>query len=374
MNIPLSAHHDNFSVRCITAAMLTLLLTACAQTTSSQAAGVSGPKQSKSAAQQVPDFTGTYDTATLTPLQRPKAFGDKLTMTRAEADAIAATEAALLEENSKSSDPNREAPPEGGDGNEALGAGGVGGYNLFWIDRGEENVAVDGEFRTSIITSPSNGRIPDMTPAGLKRFMVRRSLFRPNNGKAWWVNEPNIPHGPYDGPETLSLAERCLLGFGSTGGPPMLPVLYNNHKRIVQTPDHVMIQVEMIHDARIVRLNSEHKPAHLRSWMGDSIGHFEGETLVVDTTNFTERPALYGADENLHVVERFTRLDDGSLLYQFTIEDPTVWQTTWGGEYSWKPTDEKVYEYACHEGNYAMGNILRGARLLESEAPKASGQ
>lgn len=361
------------TTRALIMALLATTLFACAQTNSANNSSATSNSQAKLAS-TVPDFTGTYDTATLTPLQRPKAFGNKLTMTRAEADEIAAAEAAVLEEDSKNSDPDREAPPEGGDGNEASGAGGVGGYNLFWIDRGEENVAVNGEFRTSIITAPANGRIPDMTGPGLKRFMLRRSLFRPNDGTAWWKNEPNIPHGPYDGPETLSLAERCILGFGSTGGPPMLPVLYNNHKRIVQTPDHVMIQVEMIHDARIVRLNSEHKPAHLRSWMGDSIGYFEDNTLVVDTTNFTKRPALYGADENLHVIERFTRLDDGTLLYQFTVDDPTIWQAGWSGEYSWKPTEEKVYEYACHEGNYAMGNILRGARLLESETPKTVGQ
>lgn len=356
--------------RVILLTALATALSACAQNGgNTTSAGNSATSPSTTNNQSVPDFSGTYDTATLTPLQRPKAFGNKQTMTRAEADKIAAAEAAIIDEAAKSSDPDRDAPVKGGDGNEASGAGGVGGYNLFWIDRGEENVTVNGEFRTSIITSPANGRIPDMTAPGLKRFMVRRSLFRPNTGTAWWVNEPNIPHGPYDGPETLSLAERCIIGFGSTGGPPMLPVLYNNHKRIVQTPDHVMIQVEMIHDARIVRLNSEHKPAHLRSWLGDSIGHFEGNTLVVDTTNFTNKPALYGADENLHVIERFTRLDDGTLLYQFEVDDPSIWTETWSGEYSWEPTDEKVYEYACHEGNYAMGNILRGARILESEAP-----
>lgn len=360
--------------RVILLTLFAALVSACAQTsTQTSTDGAANPDAVSGNKQSVPDFSGTYDTATLTPLQRPKAFGNKLTMTRAEADKIATTEASFQNEAAKSSDPNREAPPEGGDGNESLGAGGVGGYNYFWIDRGEESVAVNGEFRTSIITSPPNGRRPEMTPLGLKRSMLRYSLFRPNSGTAWWVNEPNIPHGPYDGPETLSLAERCLLGFSSTGGPPMLPALYNNHKRIVQTPDHVMIQVEMIHDARIVRLNSEHKPAHLRSWLGDSIGHFEGNTLVVDTTNFTNKPALNGADENLHVIERFTRLDDGTLLYQFEVDDPSIWTESWSGEISWEPTDEKVYEYACHEGNYAMGNILRGARILESEAPKAAG-
>ena len=147
----------------------------------------------------------------------------------------------------------------------------------------------------------------------------------------------------------------------------MLPALYNNVKRIIQTEDHVMILAEMIHDARIIRMNTVHKPAQIRSWMGDSIGHWEGETLVVDTTNFRERPALYGASQDLHVIERFSRKDNGDLHYEFTVDDPSSWQESWGGEYPWPATNDKVYEYACHEGNYALGNIMRGARILEQD-------
>jgi len=139
-------------------------------------------------------------------------------------------------------------------------------------------------------------------------------------------------------------------------------------KRIVQTPDHVMILVEMVHDARIVRLNSEHVDPSVRKWLGDSIGWWEGDTLVVDTTNFTNQPSLYGASGDLHVVERFKRTDKDSLLYSFTVDDPKSWLAPWSGEYPWPATKTSVYEYACHEGNYAMGNILRGARLLEGEA------
>ena len=184
---------------------------------------------------------------------------------------------------------------------------------------------------------------------------------------AWWIKEGVSP-GPYDDPEMRPLAERCLLAFGSSGGPPMLPVLYNNLKKIVQTPDTVMILVEMVHDARIIRMNAEHAPDDIRKWLGDSVGHWEDDTLVVDTTNFTDKPALGGASRNLHVVERFSRLEDGSLLYGFTVDDPTVWTKPWSGEYTWRPTPERIYEYACHEGNYSFGGILRGARLLEEEA------
>jgi hypothetical protein len=152
----------------------------------------------------------------------------------------------------------------------------------------------------------------------------------------------------------------------------MLPVLYNNLKRIVQTPDHVMILIEMVHDARIVRMNSEHAPPEVRRWLGDSIGWWEGDTLVVETTNFTESPALSMATEALEVTERFRRTDDGTLLYSFMVEDPNTWTQPWGGEYPWPASADRVYEYACHEGNYAMEGMLKGARILEAEALEAS--
>jgi hypothetical protein len=148
----------------------------------------------------------------------------------------------------------------------------------------------------------------------------------------------------------------------------MLPVLYNNLKKIVQTEDHLLILVEMVHDARVVRMNQEHDPPEIRKWLGDSVGHWEGDTLVVDTTNFTDTPALSGASGNLHVVERFTRVDADTLVYHFTVDDPTVWTEPWSGEYVWPATESRVYEYACHEANYSLGGILRGARLLEGEA------
>ena len=203
-----------------------------------------------------------------------------------------------------------------------------------------------------------------MTPKGMQRMMSGFASFvYENDGTASWLDKPGP--GPFDGPESLALAERCILGFSA--GPPMLPGLYNNFKRIVQTDTHVMILMEMVHDARVVRLDSKHIPADQRQWLGDSIGWWEGDTLVVDTTNFREETGLYGGDENLHLVEKFTRQPDGNLLYNFTVTDPTAWTAPWSGEYTWKASTEHVYEYACHEGNYAMGNILRGARLLEKE-------
>ena len=325
-----------------------------------------------------PDLSGTYDIATLTPLQRPAEYGDKLTLTEEEAAALAAGGQSLErifnipdERNVEAAAP-REAPPVGGDGSTGA-AGNVGGYNSFWMDRGAAGFRIDGEWRTSIITDPPNGRQPPMTPeAQAARAAFAAAFGRPNTGTAWWLEDDLNAAGPYDNPEQRPLAERCLLGFGSTAGPPMLPVLYNNLKRIVQTDDAVLILVEMVHDARVVRMNQEHAPPEIRSWLGDSVGRWEGDTLVVDTTNFTDRPALGGASRNLHVVERFSRIDADTLLYQFTVDDPTVWTAPWSGEYVWPASGDRVYEYACHEANYSFGGILRGARILEEDARAAA--
>ncbi len=339
-----------------------------------------------------PDLSGNYDTATVTPLQRPRQFGDRATLTAEEvaiiasdpdglartfnlapagSDERAAVRADAQIAGFETGDGSREAPPAGGDGS-AGAAGNVGGYNTFWIDRGNAGFQIDGEYRTSIIIDPPDGRQPPRTPENRAAAAARRGSFRANSGTAWWLEDDLNAPGPYDNPEQRPHAERCLMGFGSTAGPPMLSVLYNNLKRIVQTDDTVMILVEMVHDARIVRMNQEHNPPEIRSWLGDSVGHWEGDTLVVDTTNFTDNPSLGGASRNLHVVERFTRVDADTLLYGFTVEDPTVWTAPWSGEYTWPASDNRVYEYACHEANYSFGGILRGARVLEEDARHAA--
>ena len=310
-----------------------------------------------------PDLSGSYDASTLTPLQRPEQYGDNLYLTTEAAAELQAEEAAVIELRSQDSDPDREAPPEGGDGSSG-GAGNVGGYNTFWIDRGTDAFELDGRFRTSILIDPANGRMPPTTEEAAQRAAVRRALRRPNDGTAWWLDVDGP--GPYDGPESLGVTERCIVGF--TGATPTYPSLYNNYKQIVQTPDNVMILIEMVHDARVVRLNSEHPGAEYKSWLGDSIGWWEGDTLVVDTTNFHPEAVLRGGTEKMHVVERFSKLENGNVLYRFTVEDETSWTAPFTGEYIWRASEERVYEYACHEGNYSMGNILRGARLLEAES------
>ena len=310
-----------------------------------------------------PDLSGYYDTATATPLQRRS---DTATLTEERAEFLAKQTAAGLLAGSGQLDANREAPPDGGDGSRGP-AGNVGGYQGFWVDPGEGFTKINGEYRASIITEPANGRLPPRKPEAGERMAKRYRGYsrRQNDGTAWWGDEP----GPYDDPEVRPMPDRCLLGFSSTAGPPMLPALYNNHKRIVQTPGHVMILTEMVHDARIVRMGGEHPPEDIRRWIGDSIGWWEDDTLVVETTNFNDTPAIgQGASRHLKVVERFTPIAEEAVLYRFTVEDPHTWETSWTGEYVWPRTDEPVYEYACHEGNYSMGNILCGARRLEAEA------
>ena len=341
-----------------------------------------------------PDLSGTYDTATVTPLQRPREFGERMSLTaeelaviQSDPDGLAqvfnlapagSDEREAVRNNEtvtgfETGDGNREAPPAGGDGSGGA-AGNVGGYNTFWIDRGNDGFMVDGEYRTSIIIDPANGRQPPRTEEWRAAAAARAGSLRENTGTAWWIEDDLDAPGPYDNPEDRPHAERCLMGFGSTAGPPMLSVLYNNMKRIVQTEDTVMILVEMVHDARIIRMNAEHEPPEIRRWLGDSIGWWEGDTLVIDTINFTDNPSLGGASRDLHVVERFTRVNADTLLYNFTVEDPNVWTAPWTGEYVWPASNHKAYEYACHEANYSFGGILRGARIREEDVRKAAGQ
>ena len=312
-----------------------------------------------------PDLSGYYDTATITPMQRGGNSEEFLSEEQAERNAQRT--AFGLAAGSADQDPNREAPPVGGDGSGGA-AGNVGGYDSFWVDPGEENFEIDGKYPTSIIIDPPNGRYPAITEAARERrrnaFRLGGDYGRRNNGTAWWYPGP----GPYDDPEVRPYPDRCLSGFGSTAGPPMLSTLYNNHKRIVQTPGHVMILTEMVHDARIVRMNGEHAPDDVRRWFGDSIGWWEDDTLVVETTNFTDRPNFSQGTRDMRVVERFSRVDEDTVLYNFTVEDPNVWESSFTGQYTWRQTDEPVYEYACHEGNYSMFGILGGARRMEREA------
>ena len=296
-----------------------------------------------------PDLQGTWTNATITALERPDQF-ERLVLTEAEAMRWERQTAGFFEAIDNI--------PEGG-----LQAGeDVGGYNAFWMDPGTRALRVDGEARSSIITSPSSGKLPYRLGARIKLINFMSNVIN-----------------AFDGPEQRPLGERCVVGFGSTGGPPMLPVLYNNNYQIVQTRDHVMIHVEMNHDARIIPLGGEHPPTHVRPWMGDSIGHWDGDALVVRTTNFHPGQTFRAAVKHQFLIspegvvtEMLRRVGEAELKYSFEVVDPAFYTEPWRGEVTFRPADGRIYEYACHEGNYALPGILAGARLEESEA--AGGQ
>ncbi len=231
-------------------------------------------------------------------------------------------------------------------------------YNAAWTDPGTTVMRVRGEPRTSFITSPGDGHVPPFTAEAVASGAAVRRF------------GPPLPAGlrVNDNPETRPLGERCLTSFGYSAGPVMLPLLYNNVYQIVQSKDTVAIVVEMVHDVRIIRLNAPHRKDGLRPWFGDSVGHYEGDTLVVETTNYPPSQTFMGSWKNLKVTERFTRVSANRVLYQFKVEDPSIWTQAWGGEYEFSPAAGPIYEYACHEGNYGMADVLAGARAQEAEA------
>lgn len=288
-----------------------------------------------------PDLEGIWSNATMTPLERPANYANKPTLTEEEAKAyVKASEEYWKKYEGKADNPIADQ----------FGSGGTGGYNSVYVDRGSNLAKVDGVYRTSLVIDPPTGKVPPITPEGRQRNMAMMRAFN-----------------RYDSAKDRPLSERCIVGFGSTSGPPMLPVLYNNNYQIVQTPDRIVILVEMVHDARIVRMNAEHAPPSVRQWLGDSVGHWEGDTLVVDTTNFTDETRFHGSGEQLHVIERFTRTDANTVLYRATIEDPTTFASKWTLEYPFVAAPGPIYEYACHEGNYSLVDILGGARKAEAE-------
>jgi hypothetical protein len=300
-----------------------------------------------------PNLQGNWNNATLTQVERAQQYGTRNVLTSEEAAQIEGTAAKHVEENAKPTDPKhgiQDLPKDCGYGFSGTNCG----YNNFWVDRGNSVIRVNGEPRASMIIDPPNGRVPPLTAEARKRQADRMAARR--------------GAGPLDGPEARGLGERCLMSFGSSAGPPMLPLMYNNTYSIVQTKDAVMIVVEMVHDARIIRLGGQPLPKSVPKWMGDSIGRWEGDTLVVETTNFNPLQSYRGASANLKVTERFTRVGPDQILYKFTVDDPTTFTQPFTGELPMNATADLQYEYACHEGNYALPGILAGARAEEQAA------
>jgi hypothetical protein len=331
----------------VAGALAVLLASPAPGQTSSVAAKAGGAKAKNSIPQTPdghPDLSGIWTNATITPMERPSQFANKTTLTDAEAAVYEQAQAQdLKDEDGKSDGPIIRA----------AGSSGTGGYNALFLDRGTQMARVDGVKRSSLIIDPPEGKMPPLTQEARARFGKMMRSF--NN---------------YDDVKNRPLSERCILGFGSTAGPPMMPVLYNNTYQFVQTKDTIMILVEMVHDIRVIRMNGTHRPSSIRTLLGDSIGHWEGETLVIDTTNFRAEGAFYGASENLHVIERFRRIDPEAILYRVTLDDPSTYSKQWTMEFPFRSTQGPVYEYACHEGNYAMKDIMGGARKMEAESGK----
>ena len=298
-----------------------------------------------------PDLSGVWSNATITRLERDPKYGERLVLTPAETRAI---EGASDQRNARLRAPTDQTKkvddlPECQSGAQGAACG----YNAFWTDPGTRIIRIGEEAHTSILTSPANGRLP-LKPEAMAR---QRAQFG----------------GGFEGPEKRGVGERCLVGFGGSSGPPLLPVLYNNHYQIQQTRDAVVILTEMVHDARIIRLGGQHAPASVTPWMGDSVGHWEGDTLVVETTNFRPDNAFRGASQHQTVIERFTRISPRQIDYRFEVIDPSAYAVPVKGQEALNFTDDQIYEYACHEGNYAMRGILAGAREAEKSGKSPTG-
>jgi hypothetical protein len=302
-----------------------------------------------------PDLQGVWTNVAVTRLERNPKYGPGLVLTEAEAQKIEAKTQAQIDLGNKPTDPKAKvtdlpADCSGGRGTDC-------NYNAAWTDPGSVVMRVNGQPRNGFITSTPDGRVP-----------MRKDITVNLYGRTLKAGA-----SPSDNPETRALGERCLLSFGNSSGPVMLPSLYNNTYQFVQTKDDVAIDVEMVHDVRHVRLNAkDHLPPTIRPWMGDSIGHWEGDSLVVETTNFNPGEVFRGASEHLKVTERFTRVGKDRMHYAFWVEDPTVFAQAWGGEYEFSRIPGQIYEYACHEGNYGLVGILQGARAEERTGVKTA--
>lgn len=286
-----------------------------------------------------PDFQGTYTFRTLTPLNRPRELADKATLTSEEAAEWEAFERRRQ---------NRDLIIDS-----VGGAGyppGVISYNEFWYERGIETIA---DRRTSLIYDPPNGRIPAMNAKGQER----RSAY----GQMVFESA---------GPEGRTTVDRCLTGF--VAGPPMIPGSYNNNMQLVQTKDHIMILNEMVHTARVIPLDKEHSTKQLK-WEGDSIAHWEGDELVIQTQHFYHDYNLRGMSDQAVIQERFSYVDENTLEYDFTVEDSSSWDSSWSGKVPMRRAADPVYEYACHEGNHGLRGILAGWRRYESMGMNGNG-
>ncbi len=327
--------------------LLATMVVAALLSTPSSAAAQAGEYEPPRTSWGAPDLQGVWDFRTLTPFERPVELGERAVLS---AEEVAEFEARRLAEFAVRDD---QEPADV-----------VGNYNQFWFDPG--NTAVETR-RSSLVIDPPNGRIPALTSAAAQRRAelerVRRGLLMHDVTPGGWVEDM--------GPDALQV--RCIVGFNS--GPPMTPGGYNQNVQLFQTEDHVVLLNEMVHNARIVPLDGRpHLDGGIRQWTGDSRGYWDGDTLVVETTNFLRETGFRrgSSDQYLHLTERFTRVSPSTLMYEATIDDPTVWTEAWTYEIPMQHNDQPMYEYACHEGNYGLYNMLAGAREAERAAEAAA--
>jgi hypothetical protein len=320
-----------------------------AQTTASKPSAKVAPAAKTSAALRTawgaPNLEGVWDFRTITPMERPPEFAGKATLT---AEETAEYERKINQQ--RNADARHDTKVTGTANGTAVTEDVALAYNDFWWDRGTK---VIGTRRTSLIVDPPDGRFPPMTSQGQKRLAA-------DDAKRERVAE---------GPEDRSVGERCIMGFNS--GPPMAPGGYNQNVQIIQHPDYVVLLNEMVHNARIIPLNGRPR-ANVPQWAGESTGHWEGDTLVIDTQNFRQNTSLRGSGPNMRLIERITRVDADNLLYSFTVNDPTTWTKPWTAEVPMVKAEGLIYEYACHEGNRGMFGILSGARALDQKAAAKS--
>jgi hypothetical protein len=337
------------------AAMLAVLL-AGPVLAQSQAQGAA--PQAASPKSLARNFDGVWTNATVTQLERPATYS-QLVVPKDQADAVAkATVARQMAANGQSDLSQGNFKDENA----------TAGYNSFWIDSGDGLMRVRGEARSSFITSPADGKMPFRDRKESLALTIRDGV------------EYRSGKGAYTDPEDLPLRERCLIAQSDAGGPVMLNALYDNNYSFVVTPDYFVMNLEMNHDVRIAPIfasakeaRAHHQPPAIRPWLGDTVAWWEGDTLVAETKNVNpiqEGRTVTPVSAQGTVTERFTRIGQKELLYQFTVDDPVHYTQAWSGEYSFKPSKGQIYEYACHEGNYAMEGILRGARLAEAAAAK----
>ena len=321
-----------------------------------------------------PDMQGFWTNSTQTPLARDERYGDKGFLTAEEAEQQRQRWVSVYATQGAAVDPERGAPTDGR----------VAAYNNFWSDPRADVVEINGEYRTSIITDPRDGNIPYLEPDEIDRILKERIAANPdgyvritpidNSVRAQWLAGPDV--GPADGPEVRTFAERCLLSFLTLADgvpPPLLPTRYNSNYQIIQTDDYFVIQLEMVHDARIIPLNKDNQGTGVIKWLGDSVGYWEGDTLIVKTRNFHPQHSFQGSfGGTMTLVEEFELIEPGKIRYGFTVEDPSTYSQPWSGEVAMRRLEEGevIHEYACHEGNYGLPAILRGARFEEKTEEK----